>query len=200
MAAADVTECRDEDEDGQPVREGNRRIMIYPERDCRAGSDKDQGCHTIPKLPVRIETTLERLSAVLPKQSSTNPQLCSPGASGGICDGVRAKYANEPVAAPDFRTNEIAVRAQCFAQVRDLDLEVLVRHSDAQPRASEKFLFCDERTVGLQQDQKDVQGPRAELNGNTVGEQPPPAQQHAETSKFDGCVVSYRAPPGCTVR
>ena len=43
MAAADVAECRDEDEDGQPVREGNRRIMIDPERDCRACADKDQG-------------------------------------------------------------------------------------------------------------------------------------------------------------
>ena len=43
MAAADVAECRDKDEDGQPVREGNRRIMIDPERDCRAGADKDQG-------------------------------------------------------------------------------------------------------------------------------------------------------------
>jgi hypothetical protein len=41
MAAADVAECRDEDEDGQPVREGNRRIMIDPEH-CRAGSDKDK--------------------------------------------------------------------------------------------------------------------------------------------------------------
>jgi hypothetical protein len=26
-----------------PCREGNRRIMIDPERDCRAGADKDQG-------------------------------------------------------------------------------------------------------------------------------------------------------------
>ena len=42
MATADVAECRDKDEDGQPVRESNRRIMIDPERDCRAGADKDQ--------------------------------------------------------------------------------------------------------------------------------------------------------------
>jgi hypothetical protein len=41
MAAADVAECRDEDEDGQTLREGNRRIVIDPESDCRAGADKD---------------------------------------------------------------------------------------------------------------------------------------------------------------
>jgi hypothetical protein len=40
MAAADVA-SRDEDEDGQTVREGNRRIVIDPESDCRAGADKD---------------------------------------------------------------------------------------------------------------------------------------------------------------
>jgi hypothetical protein len=55
--------------------------------------------------------------AVLPKQSSTNLQLCSPGASAAAaCGGVRAQYANEPVAAPEFRTDEIAVRAKRFAQ------------------------------------------------------------------------------------
>src|SRR6516165_1484666 len=117
-----------------------------------------------------------------------------------MCGGVRAQYANEPVAAPEFRTDEIAVRAQCFAQGGDVNLEVLFRYYDARPHPVEKLLFCDERAVGLQQDQKEVEGARAELDRNTVGEQPPSAQQHAETSEFDCCVGAYRTPPGCVMR
>ena len=79
-----------------------------------------------------------------------------------MCGGVRAQYANEPVAAPEFRTDEIAVRAQCFAQGGDVNLEVLFRYYDARPHPVEKLLFCDERAVGLQQDQKEVEGARAE--------------------------------------
>ena len=102
-----------------------------------------------------------------------------------MCGGVRARYANEPVAAPEFRTDEIAVSAQCFAQGGDLNFEVLIRNNNARPHPVEKLLLCDERAVGLQQDQKEVEGASAELDRITVGEQPPPAQQHAETSEFD---------------
>jgi len=103
-----------------------------------------------------------------------------------MCGGIRAQYANEPVAAPEFRTDEIAVGAQCFAQGGDLNLEVLFRHNNVRPHPVEKLLFCDQPAVGLQQDQKEVKGPSAELDRNTLGEQPPPAQQHAETSEFEG--------------
>ena len=33
-----------------------------------------------------------------------------------------------------------------------------------------------------------------------LGEQPPPTQQHAETSEFDCCLGSDRIPPGCVIR
>jgi hypothetical protein len=115
------------------------------------------------------ETTLERLSAVLPKQSSTNPQLCSPGASAGVRGGTRAQYANEPVAAPEFRTDEIAVRAECFAQGGDLNLEVLVRHNNVRPHPVEELLLRDERAVGLQQDQEEVERASTNLDRNTAG-------------------------------
>jgi hypothetical protein len=115
----------------------------------------------------------------------SSPRLCSPGASAGVCGGVRAQYANEPVAEPEFRTDEMAVCAQCFAQGGDLNFEVLFRYYDARPHPVEKLLFCDERAVGLQQDQKEVEGARAELDRNTVSEQPPPAQEHADTAEFD---------------
>jgi hypothetical protein len=54
-------------------------------------------------------------------------------ASAGVRGGIRAQYANEAVAAPEFRTDEIAVCAERFAQARDLDLEVLSRHNKARP-------------------------------------------------------------------
>jgi hypothetical protein len=73
------------------------------------------------------------MSAVPPKQSTRNPPLCSPAASAGVRGGIRAQYANEAVAAPEFRTDEIAVCAERFAQARDLDLEVLSRHNKARP-------------------------------------------------------------------
>jgi hypothetical protein len=117
-----------------------------------------------------------------------------------VCSGVRAQYANEPVAAPEFRTDEIPVRAERFAQGGDLNLEVIFRHNNVGPRSVEKLILCDERAVGLQQDQKEVEGPSAELDRNTVGEQASLAQQHAETSEFDCCVGSSRTPAGCVVR
>jgi len=113
---------------------------------------------------------------------------------------IRGEHASEPVAAPAFGADEIALRAECFAQIRDLNLEVVFRHNNVRPHPSEKFLFCDERAVGLQQDQKEVEGASAKFDRNTVGEQPPPAQQYAATSEFEGGVGSYRTPAGCAVR
>jgi hypothetical protein len=135
-----------------------------------------------------VETKLDR------------PQLCSPGASAGVRSGIGAQHADESVALAEFRADEIAVRAQCFAQCGDVNLQVLCRDKDARPHPSEKLLFCDERTVGLQQNQKEVEGASAELDRNTVGEQPPPAQQHAETAEFDCCLGADRTPPGCVMR
>ena len=102
-----------------------------------------------------------------------------------MCGGIRAQYANEPVAAPKFCADEIAVRAERFAQYGDVNLQVLFRYYDARPHPVEKLLLCDERAVGLQQGQKEAEGASAKLDRNTVGEQPPLAQQYAETAEFD---------------
>ncbi len=150
-------------------------------------------------VPEVAETTRERWSVVLPKRTSS-PRLRSPGASVGACSGVRTQYANEPVAAPEFRTDEIALHAQCFAQGGDLNLEILLRHNNARPHASEKLFLCDERAVGLQQDQKEVEGASAQFDWNTVGKQPSPAKLYAEASEFDCCVGPYRTPPSSVMR
>jgi hypothetical protein len=112
---------------------------------------------------------------------------------------IRPKHADEPIAAAEFRADEIAVRAQCFAQCGDVNLQVLFRYYDARPQPVEKLIFCDERAVGLQQNQKEVEGASAKLDRHTVGEQPTLAQQHAETAEFEGCVGSYRTPAGCAM-
>jgi hypothetical protein len=117
-----------------------------------------------------------------------------------MCGVIRVQYANEPVAASEFRTDEIALRAERVAQRRDLNFEVPFRHNDAGPHPSDKLFLCDERAIRLKQDQKDVEGARAEFDWNTVGEQPPPAQQHAEPSEFEGRVGSYRPQAGCAVK
>ena len=105
---------------------------------------------------------------------------------------IHAQYADESVTAAEFRADEVAVRAQCFAQCRDLKLEVLFRHDDARPHPADELLFRDERAVGLQKDQEEIEGARAEFDRNAVGEQLPPSQQDAETAEFE-----VRAGGGC---
>ena len=53
--------------------------------------------------------------------------------------------------------------------------------------------FVTSKPSALQQDQEEIEGARAELDRNTVGEQLPPAQQHAETAEFERRVGGYRA-------
>ena len=75
-------------------------------------------------------------------------------------------------------------------------MRFLFRHDDARPHPAHELLFSDERAVGLQQDQQKIEGARAELDWNAVGEQLPPAQQNAETAEFES--PSRRRLPGVT--
>jgi hypothetical protein len=90
--------------------------------------------------------------------------------------------------------DDVTVRAKGFAQCRDLKPDVLFRHEDARPHPAHELLVSDERAVGLQQDQQEIEGARAELNWNAVGEQLSPAQQNAETAEFESLAG------GCRVR
>jgi hypothetical protein len=67
--------------------------------------------------------------------------------------------------------DEIAVCPKRFAQHRDLKPDVLFRHDDARPHPAHELLFSDKRAVGIQQGQQEIEGARAELDGNAVGEQ-----------------------------
>jgi hypothetical protein len=98
---------------------------------------------------------------------------------------THAQYANEPVTAADFGTDHIAVGAQRFAQRGDMKLDVFFDDDDAGPHPAEQLFFGDERAMGFQKDHEDVEGARAELHWNAIGEQLPLAQQNAETAEFE---------------
>jgi hypothetical protein len=53
------------------------------------------------------------------------------------------------------------------------------------PHPPHELHFSDERAVGLQQGPHEIEGARAELDWNAVGEQLPPSQQHTETAEFE---------------
>ena len=65
------------------------------------------------------------------------------------------------------------VHAERSAQRRDLNPEIPFRHHNARPYSAEELLFCDKRAVCFQQGHKEIEGARAELELNTVGEQLP---------------------------
>ena len=67
------------------------------------------------------------------------------------------------------------------------------------PHPAEEVFFCEEQAVGFQQDQKEIEDARADYDRNTVGQQLPPAQQHAETGEFERRVGCCRTRPVCVV-
>jgi hypothetical protein len=98
--------------------------------------------------------------------------------------GIRAEHAGEAVAAAEFGADDIAVRAERFAQCGDLNLEVLFRDHDARPYTAEELLLSDKRAIGLHEDQNEIESAGAEFDRNPVGKQLPLAQQDAETAEF----------------
>ena len=78
-------------------------------------------------------------------------------------------------------------------------------HEYRDGRASTPHAFKRPRAVAETEqwrcrDQKEIEGARAELDRNPVGEQLPLAQQHAETPEFESRVGGSRARPVCVVR
>jgi hypothetical protein len=98
---------------------------------------------------------------------------------------IHAQHAGEPIAAAKFRKNQIAVCAERFAQCVNLKFEVVLRYHHARPHSADELFFRDERAIGSQKDQQDIQGAPAELDWPAVSEQLPPSQQDAETAEFE---------------
>jgi hypothetical protein len=98
------------------------------------------------------------------------PQPCSHGILIYVRGGIPAEQADESVTPAAFSADDIAVRAERFPQRGDLNLEVLFRHRDVRPNSAEELPLCDERAVGLQQNQKEIKGAGAELDGSAVNQ------------------------------
>src|SRR5437660_10969545 len=92
----------------------------------------------------------------------------------------RANGGSEPIAAAEFGTDKITVFAKSSTQRGNLNLQVLLRDNDAGPTAAEELVFGDQRSVGLQQDQEEIEGARPQFFEHAVGDQLPLAQQYAE--------------------
>src|ERR1700751_2919172 len=103
----------------------------------------------------------------------TGPTPSLPGALTSAPDNARANRASEPVAAAEFSSDKVAVFAKSPAQRRDLNLEVRLRHDDTRPYTAKEFVFGEERPVGIQQDQEEIERARAQLYRHAVGPQLP---------------------------
>ena len=103
------------------------------------------------------------MPAVLPKQSSTNPQLRSPGASAGVYGGIRAKHADESVTASRDGLNQVrAFRgvAQYFPKTVDgfFERQLVVDEGVVRPEALAEDLARDDFLRPFQQSLEDLKG------------------------------------------
>src|SRR6202008_444554 len=87
----------------------------------------------------------------------------------GFQYGIRAHRSGKPIAAAKFREDQIAVRTECFAQRRDLKLDVFFRDDNARPPPAQELAFRAERAIGFHKDHEDIEGAHAELDWNAVG-------------------------------
>lgn len=83
----------------------------------------------------------------------------------------RANRGSEPVAAAELGADKVAVFAESLAQCGDLNLQVLLRDNDARPHTAHKLVLGDQRSVGLQQDEKEIEGTRPQLYRTAIGDQ-----------------------------
>jgi hypothetical protein len=111
----------------------------------------------------------------------------------------RANYRSEPVASAYFGPDKVPVFAKGLAQRGDLNLQVLLRDNDAWPRTAHKLVFGDQRSAGLQQSQEEIERACPQLYRHAVGDQLPPAQEHAEAAEFEGHIGCCRARPVCAM-
>jgi hypothetical protein len=88
----------------------------------------------------------------------------------------RANCPGEAVAAAELSADKVAVFAKGLAQRGDLNLQVLLRDNDPRPHTADELVLGDQRSVGLEQDQEEIEGARPQLYRNAVGDQSPLTQ------------------------
>jgi hypothetical protein len=84
--------------------------------------------------------------------------------------------------------NKLAILAKSFAQGKDLELQIVGDDDHTRPNPALQFVLCDERSIGLDQHHQDIERTCSEFDRHAAGEQPPLAQQHAESAELKRCV------------
>jgi hypothetical protein len=84
---------------------------------------------------------------------------------------TRADCGSESVAAAELGKDEIAVFAKGSPQRGNLHFQILLGDDNARPDANEKLLFGDQRSIGLQQGQQELEGARSQRYRGVVCQQ-----------------------------
>src|ERR1700680_3363263 len=109
-----------------------------------------------------------------PRNPSENQPLPRPAppprwALASTPGGGRANCGREPVTAAELGADKVAVVAKSLAQREDLSLQVLLRDNDAAPDTAHKLVLGDQRSVGVEQYQEEIEGARPTLYRHPVG-------------------------------
>src|ERR1700757_3571172 len=88
----------------------------------------------------------------------------------------RTDRSGESITAAELRTDKITALAEGLAYRTDLDLQVLLGHNDVWPDPAQQLLLRDQRTIGFEQDQEQIESARPELDRDALGKQLPAAQ------------------------
>jgi hypothetical protein len=100
----------------------------------------------------------------------------------GVCR-QRANRAREAIAAQGDGENEVAVSAECPAQRRDLDLDVVLFDHRAGPDLVQQGLLRHQLAPRFEQHHQHVEGARPELDQRSVSEQLALPRQHPEPAE-----------------
>jgi hypothetical protein len=83
--------------------------------------------------------------------------------------------------------NEIAILAKTFAQGEELYLQIVRRDDHIRPNPALQVVLCDERSIGLDQHDQDIECPRPKFDRHAAGKQSPLAIAH-KSAELESCV------------
>jgi hypothetical protein len=106
-------------------------------------------------------------------------------------DTIRSKPVRdggEPVTPAMLGLNKLAILAKRFAQGKDLELQIVGADDHTRPNPALQLVFCNERSIGLDEHHQYIERACAEFDRHAAGEQSTLAQQHAEAAELERCV------------
>jgi hypothetical protein len=76
-----------------------------------------------------------------------------------------------------------------------VNFHIILRDGDARPDAGYQPLFADQRSIGLQQGQQELERARPQLYRHTIGQQLPLTQQHRKRPNSSDASAAERFAP-----